>query len=239
MAKKLTAKQKRMRKEAEKKQRAAYQAGKIPAGKSKKPKSQNVPRGTNAERNAARIAERRTAAETAKLSKSDLSAEIVALWDKAYKRYRRLMEQGTPTAATAIYEQNFAGMNPYKNNANTNRAMAAQLKTWLKRKDTRATKAKKVQTKTLEYVRKHGLPNMKKDELTKFFELFEKYLDWTGGIPAGFVQYLEHFAKAYSKYRENPDENMEKIFEDALNRMREAYADNYKPSDFAANPLEI
>lgn len=238
MAKKMTAKQKRMRKEAEKKQRAAYQAGKIPAGKSKKQK-QNVPRGTNAERNAARVAERRTAAETAKLSKADLSAEVVALWDKAYKRYRRLMEQGTPTAASVIYEQNFAGMNPYDNNMNTNRAMIAKLKNWLKRKDTYATKSKKTQSKTLQYLREHGFPQMNKSDLQQFFDLYRKYLEFTGGIPQGVVKYLEHFASAYSKYKENPDENMQLIFETARERMYAEYENTFNASAFAANPLEI
>lgn len=238
MAKKLTAKQKRMRKEAEKKQRAAYQAGKIPAGKSKKPK-QNVPRGTNAERNAARVAERRTAAETAKLSKSDLSAEVVALWDKAYKRYRRLMEQGTPTAATVIYEQNFAGMNPARMNMNTLRAQSAKLKNWLKRKDVSATKSKKTQKNTLKYLRTHGFPQMNKSDLQQFFDLYQKYLEFTGGIPQGVIKYLEHFATAYSKYKENPEENMQLIFETARERMYAEYENTFNASAFAANPLEI
>ena len=237
MAKKLTAKQKRIRKEAEKKQWAAYQAGKIPAGKSKK--VQNVPRGTNVERNAARAAERRTAAETAKLSKSDLSAEVVALWDKAYKRYRRLMEQGTPTAATVIYEQNFAGMNPQKMNVNTLRAQSAKLKNWLKRADTSATKTKKSQRKTLKYLHEHGFKKINADDLQQFFDLYQKYLEYTGGIPQGVVKYIEHFANAYSKYKENPEENMQKIFDEARERMYAEYENTFNAAEFAQNPLEI
>lgn len=238
MAKKLTAKQKRMRKEAEKKQRAAYQAGKIPAGKSKKPK-QNVSRGTNAAKNAARDARRRSAADTAKLSKSQLMAEVAALWDAAYAKYLRLMQQGTPTAATVIYEQNFAGMNPARMNMNTLRAQSAKLKNWLKRKDVSATKSKKAQKSTLKYLRTHGFPQISTDDLTKFFDLYQKYLEFTGGVPQGVKKYLEHFATAYEKYKENPEENMQKIFDTARERMYAEYESTFNTAAFAENPLEL
>lgn len=238
MAKKLTAKQKRMRKEAEKKQRAAYHAGKIPAGKSKKPK-QNVPRGTNAAKNATRDARRRSAADTAKLSKSQLVAEVAALWDAAYAKYLRLMQQGTPTAATVIYEQNFAGMNPARMNMNTLRAQSAKLKNWLKRKDVSATKSKKAQKSTLKYLRTHGFPQISADDLTKFFDLYQKYLEFTGGVPQGVKKYLEHFATAYEKYKENPEENMQKIFDTARERMYAEYESTFNTAAFAENPLEL
>ena len=239
MAKKLTAKQKRMRKEAEKKQRAAYQAGKIPAGKSKKPKVQNVPRGTNAQKKAVNAARNRTTAETAALSKQKLIADVSALWDSAYKKYRRLLQQGTPTAATVIYEQNFAGMNPQKMNVNTLRAQSAKLKNWLKRADTSATKSKKSQKKTLKYLRTHGFPQISADDLTKFFDLYQKYLEFTGGVPQGVKKYLEHFATAYEKYKENPEENMQKIFDNARERMYAEYESTFNAAAFAENPLDL
>lgn len=239
MAKKLTAKQKRMRKEADKKQRAAYQAGKIPAGKSKKPKLQNVPRGTNAQKKAVNVARNRTTAETAALSKQKLIADVSALWDSAYKKYRRLLQQGTPTAATVIYEQNFAGMNLQKMNVNTLRAQSAKLKNWLKRADTSATKTKKSQRKTLKYLHEHGFKKIKADDLQQFFNLYQKYLEYTGGIPQGVVKYIEHFANAYSKCKENPEENMQKIFDEARERMYAEYESTFNAAEFAQNPLEI
>lgn len=240
MAKKLTAKQKRARKLAERAQNVKYKAGGIPAGKPKKKKAAgNVPRGTNAAKNAARDARQRSAADTAKLSKSQLAAEVAALWDAAYAKYRRLLQQGTPTAATVIYEQNFAGMNPYANTVNTNRAIAAKLKQWLKRKDVSATKSKKAQKKTLKYLREHGFPNITPADLSQFFDMYQKYLEYTGGVPQGVKKYLEHFASAYEKYKENPEENMQNIFENARERMYAEYESTFNAAMFSENPLEL
>lgn len=232
--KKLTAKQKRIRNEKERKERAAYEA--------RKETNMNVPRETmrnESQKRALRDARKRTAADTAKLNRAQLSSEVSALWDAAYKKYYRLMQQGTPTAATVIYEQNFAGMNPARMNMNTLRAQSAKLKNWLKRKDVSATKSKKAQKSTLKYLRTHGFPQMNKSDLQQFFDLYQKYLEFTGGIPQGVVKYLEHFASAYSKYKENPDENMQLIFETARERMYAEYENTFNASAFAANPLEI
>lgn len=235
MAKKLSAKQRRLRKAAERKEREGYNAGRIPAGKNSK-KMRAETREKEREKHAARL---RSAADTAKLNKEQLAADIMRLWDEAYKKYRRLMEQGTPNAATAIYEQNFAGMNPYENSMNVNRAIAAQLKNWLRRKDTSATRAKKAQRKTLKYLKKHGFPNIKQEDLEKFFELYNKYLEYTGGTPQGVKKYLEHFANSYEKYKEDPDGNMEEILEEAKRKMYEEYEDTFDPASFSSNPLDI
>lgn len=232
--KKLTALQKRRRKEAEKRNRIAYEK----RGAMPKPTKQPEPPKQTAVK-LSKEAFKRSAAETASLSKSALAADIAALWDTAYGKYKRLMQQGTPNAATVIYEQNFAGMNPYKNNMNTNRALAAKLKTWLKRKDVSATKAKKAQNKTLNYLKKHGFKDITKDELQQFFDLYQKYLEYTGGVPQGVRKYLEHFASAYEKYKEDPETNMQTIFENARERMYSEYETTFNASVFAENPLEF
>lgn len=231
---KLTALQKRIRKEKERKERAAYEA--------RKAKSVNVPRGTmrnESQKKAIRDARKRTAADTAKLNRAQLTAEVSALWDAAYKKYRRLMQQGTPTAATVIYEQNFAGMNPARMNMNTLRAQSVKLKNWLKRKDVSATKSKKAQKSTLKYLRSHGFPQISADDLTKFFDLYQKYLEYTGGVPQGVKKYLEHFATAYEKYKENPEENMQRIFDNARERMYVEYESTFNAAAFAENPLDL
>lgn len=230
---KLTALQKRRRKEAERRDRARYEAAKRP------PSPIPAEPRARADRAAAKAAAGRSAEQAAKLSKAQLSADVTALWDKAYAKYRRLMAQGTPNAATAIYEQNFAGMNPERNTMNKNRALLAQLKSWLKRKDTSATKAKKAQRKTMKYLKEHGFPNISQDELSEFWDLYDKYLEYTGGIPQGAKKYIESFASAYQKYRDDPTGNMGEMFDDARRRMYEEYESDYDPSALAASPLEL
>ena len=117
--KKLSAKQQRMRRERERAERAAYQAGQIkPAPK--KPAKQRAASDANKTKRAVSEAQRRTAAETAAMTNAAVIGDIMRLWDAAYSKYRRLMAQGTPNLATSIYEQNFAGMDPTQNNVNKN-----------------------------------------------------------------------------------------------------------------------
>ena len=230
---KLTALQKRRRKEAERRDRARYEATKRP------PSPIPAEPRARADRAAVKAAAGRTAEQAAKLSKAQLAADVSALWDKAYSKYRRLMAQGTPNAATAIYEQNFAGMNPERNSMNKNRALLAQLKNWLKRKDTSATKAKKAQRKTLDYLKKHGFPDISSDEMTDFWDMYDKYLEYTGGIPQGAKKYIESFASAYQKYRDDPAGNMQEMFEDAKQRMYAEYENTFDPSALASSPLDL
>lgn len=223
--KKLTALQKRMRKEAEKKERAAYESGKIKPAPSRKPDRQKIAdkKASEQKRWERRQAQKRTAADVAGMNAAAVISDLMSLWNSAYHRYQLLKQAGISNAATAIYEQNFAGMNPFANSLNENRAMIAALKKWLSRRDVSVHRGQKTKRKMLQNLEKWGIGGMDDDEITEFWDLYEKYVEWLGGVPSNIVRYLEHFASAYAVYRASPDMSHEEMFEIARRKMEQDY----------------
>lgn len=189
-----------MRKQAEKLARALYQAGKTPAAE---PKRAAAKRAAKEEIRQAQILESRqqrmSSEEVAKLSKQDAAALLRDLLDQAYRRYYALMQQGTPNAATAIYETDFAGLNPDGMTANAIRAKIAALQKWLRRKDVSPKRAKKKQQKDLEWLRDHGFPDVTEEELEDFYDMYAKYLEYAGYGKHYITGRLANFANIYSQ----------------------------------------
>lgn len=222
MAKKQTAAQRRMRKQAEKLARALYDAGKTPAAQ---PKRAAAKRAAREEIRQAQIFEARqrnmSSEEVAKLTKQDAAALLRDLHDQAYRRYYALMQQGTPNAATAIYESDFAGLNPDGMTINAIRAKIAALQKWLRRKDVSLKRAKKKQQKDLEWLRDHGFPDVVEDELEDFYDMYAKYLEYAGYGKHYITGRLANFANVYSQL-EDPS------LPDALKRIDEEMRRQYE-----------
>lgn len=235
--KKPTAKQRRMQKAREKAERARYLESKKP----KAPAPDNVTRARERKaKQELKLARQRSSAEVAALKGQQVIAELNILWDEAYRKYRRLMQAGTPNAATAIYEQNFAGMNPAANNLNKNRALIAALKKWLARKDTSTTRAKKARRKTeRQFEREFGYSKMTDEERRAFWSMYNKYVEYTGGIPQGSKHYLKHFSNAYQTYRENPRMTQKELFDNARERMMKEYEQSISADTFSVDPLGL
>ena len=211
-----------MRKQAEKLARALYQAGKTPAAK---PKRAAAKRAAKEEIRQAQILESRqqrmSSEEVAKLSKQDAAALLRDLLDQAYRRYYTLMQQGTPNAATAIYETDFAGLNPDGMTANAIRAKIAALQKWLRRKDVIPKRAKRKQQKDLEWLRGHGFPDVTEEELEDFYDMYAKYLEYAGYGKHYITGRLANFANIYSQL-EDPS------LPDALQRIDEEMRRQYE-----------
>lgn len=222
MAKKQTAAQRRMRKQAEKLARALYEAGKRPAAS---PKRAAAKRAAREEIRQAQILEARqrnmSSEDVAKLTKQDAAALLRDLHDQAYRRYYALMQQGTPNAATAIYESDFAGLNPDGMTVNAIRAKIAALQKWLRRKDVSLKRARKKQQKDLEWLRDHGFPDVTADELEDFYDMYAKYLEYAGYGKHYITGRLANFASVYSQL-EDPS------LPDALKRIDEEMRRQYE-----------
>lgn len=217
-----TAAHRRLRKQADKLARALYQAGKIPAAE---PKRAAAKRAAKEEIRQAQILESRqqrmSSEEVAKLSKQDAAALLRDLHDQAYRRYYALMQQGTPNAATAIYETDFAGLNPDGMTANAIRAKIAALQKWLRRKDVSPKRAKRKQQKDLEWLRGHGFPDVTEEELEDFYDMYAKYLEYAGYGKHYITGRLANFANIYSQL-EDPS------LPDALKRIDEEMRRQYE-----------
>lgn len=222
MAKKQTAAQRRMRKQAEKLARALYDAGKRPAAQ---PKRAAAKRAAREEIRQTQIFEARqrnmSSEEVAKLTKQDAAALLRDLHDQAYRRYYALMQQGTPNAATSIYESDFAGLNPDGMTINAIRAKIAALQKWLRRKDVSLKRAKRKQQKDLEWLRDHGFPDVTVDELEDFYDMYAKYLEYAGYGKHYITGRLANFANVYSQL-EDPS------LPDALKRIDEEMRRQYE-----------
>ena len=238
--KKPTAKQRRMQKARERAERAAYERGEIkPKAPKAKAKRERAETARRAEQSAATGYRRLSAAETAKLPNSELIANIMRLWDDAYRKYRALKAAGISNVATSLYEESFAGMNPAENNINQNRAIATALKKWLKRKDTSVSRSKKNKKKTERLFEKEfGYDKMSEDERREFWNLYKKYVEYVGGIPQGASHYLKHFSNAYKVYREKSQVTQKQLFDSARERMMKEYEQSISADTFGGNPLE-
>lgn len=244
MAKKKTALQKRREREKERARRKAYESGKVapakPKGKSARRKAAEAERQLQKQKTAYR---KRSAAETAQLNREDLAAEVQNLWNDAYHKYRALKDAGISNAATALYEDQFAGMNPWENTVNKNRALAAMLRKWLHRKDTSVTRGKKNKKKMKDRFFKDFDEMFEEDGeddvMREFWETWEMFVEWLGGIPAEFVQYLEIFTECYLEWKQNPDMSQEEFFQNAKTKIMQAYAESYTSDRPFTNPLDV
>lgn len=221
---KLNAAQRRARNAAEKLARALYTAGKTkPAEPQKMAKRRKAAEAVKeAQREESRFLNE-TPDVTSQKSKSELMEDVRRLHDIAYWRYYQLMQQGTPNAATSIYETEFAGMDPGSMTINELRAMAHKLRRWLRRKDVSAKRARRGQNKTLEYLKAHGFPDVTADDLPQFFDMLAKYHEIYGGYNRYAIQY---FASAYAAEIDNPLESMEEIFARTNEELRREYERN-------------
>ncbi len=242
---KKTALQRRRERERERDIRTAYQAGKIapaqPKGKAARRKAAEQARQSQIKAGAYK---RRSSAEVAQMNKADLITDAMRLWDDAYNKYRALRESGISNAATSMYEQQFAGMDIYSKNVNELRAIIAQLKHWLSRKDTRVTRAKRAKKKMMQGVFA-DMPDITEDEISDFWHNFALFKEQYGGT-FGIMSKKRHggsppsvFAQAVKIARENPNMTAQQIFQTAYERMRTEYEQYYKEFDFGESPLGL
>ena len=234
---KMNAKQRHLKRQAEKLARALYEAGTTAP---KAPKKTSARRRAEAEIREAQRAEsaliNQSSGDTAQMSKADLIDAVKQLHDIAYGRYYALMQQGTPNAATSIYETEFAGMNPEGMTVNALRATMAKLQKWLKRKDTGRKKAKRAQKKTLDYLKKHGFPNVTADDLDDFFDAYARFLEYHGYGSRYTAGRVAAFAGVYAEM-ENPLENMQDLLDKADKEMRREYERNNGADTFGGIEL--
>ena len=233
MARKETAKQRRQRKERERAQQAAYERGDIPAAL---PKSRaGRARHEQARREIQRAYTQfltRPASESAKMQAADIRAEVAALHDIAYGKYYAMMRQGTPSAGTVIYENDFAGLNVDEMSVNELRAYASKFRHWLQRKDIIPKRAAALQRKQLQFLKKQGIDNPTPADLDRYFDLFSKYRQTHKGQSIGSPQIAQAFAKARAA-----NMSMEQALTAAEKEIEKAYERNMRNAGFAT-PLE-
>ena len=219
--KKETAKQRRERKERERVERAAEKAARRQSFKEYRTTQRKISALIN-----------RPYEEVSRMKETDLLAETLALHGIAYERYSALLAQGTPNVATSIYETEFGGLNPTENNINANRAVAAKLRAWLKRKDTGLKRAKRQQEKTLKWAKKHGYTG-DAEGLKELFEYMANYSELHGG------QYKYNLFPAVYSAIIDAGGTMEDVFKEYDKRERAAYEHDIATTGFGGAPLEI
>lgn len=239
MARKENALQRKLRKARERAERAAYERGDIPPrmGKGAKGKARAEERRRTAQREYHEFLTR-PAEQTARMKAGDIRAEVEALHDLAYGKFRALMEQGTPNAATVKYMNEFAGMNVPDMNINELRHTANALRNWLRRKDLYLERQKRAQEKTLARLRAEGLTVTAAD-LPDYWDFVNK------------AQHSSYYRKPEGS-QGSPDKATKQAFarmmrgeitmQDALNEaeqgMKESYERTVKNNGFVASPLE-
>lgn len=234
MARKETAKQRRARKERERAQRLAYERGDIPAGM---PKSRT---GREQREQARRAVQReyshflnRPAEETSSMTAEQVRAEVAALHDIAYGKFRAMMQQGTPTAGTSKYITDFAGINVDEMDINELRAYASNFRKWLRRKDIIPKRARAIQQNQLRFLRSQGITDVKPEDLDKYFDLFSKYRQLHKGQSIGSPE----IAKAFSEMRAG-NLSMRDALTMAEKEMEKTYERNVRNAGFSS-PLDI
>lgn len=170
--------------------------------------------------------------EVSKMTETALLVEVTALHGIAYERYQALLAQGTPNVATVKYETEFGGLNPAENNINANRAVAAKLRAWLKRKDANLKRAKRQQEKTLKWARKHGYTG-DADGLKELFEYMVAYSELHGG------QYKYNLFPAVYSAIVDAGGSMQDVFAEYDKRERAAYERDMSNTRFGGAPLEM
>lgn len=233
MARKETAKQRRQRKERERARQAAYERGEIPAAlpKSRAGRARHEQARREMQREYSRFLTR-PASESAKMQGADIRAEVAALHDIAYDRYRAMMQQGTPSAGTVIYENDFAGLNVDAMTVNELRAYASKFRHWLQRKDIIPKRAAALQRKQLQFLRKQGIDNPTPADLDRYFDLFSKYRQTHKGQSIGSPQIAQAFAKARAA-----NMTMQQALTAAEKEIDKAYERNMRNAGYQS-PLE-
>lgn len=239
MAKKENALQRKLRKARERAERAAYERGDIPPamGRGAKGKARAEERRRTAQREYHDFLTR-PADQTSRMTASDIRAEVEALHDLAYGKFRALMEQGTPNAATSLYMENFAGMNVPDMNINELRHTANALRKWLGRKDLYLKRQKRSQQRVIDQLRKQGITVTAAD-LPSYWDFVRK----AQSMP---------FSRAVKHSTGSPDTNVKQAFarmmrgeitmQEALNEaetgLRHDYEQAITHNGLVASPLE-
>ena len=236
--KKPNAAQRRAKKQAEKLARALYAAGKVAA---KKPQNPTARRKQQAQKSKEQSFNDSliylSSADFAQASKKNKMDFIRRLRDEAYRRYKKLIDQGTPNAATAVFETEFfAGIDPEGMSENAMRATFVKLQKWLRRKDVSAKSAQKRQEHTLDYPREHGFPDVTADDLEGFFDTYARFLEYHGYGSRYFSGRIAAFTEIYAEY-ETPLDSMQEIFERADEEMRREYERNNGADTFGGIQL--
>ena len=238
MAKKLTALQKRQRKEKERKEREAYQRGGIkpqqPKGKAARRKAAADYAEQQRQQHAAR---KRSAKDVSTLTREQLKQDLHRLFKEAESKYQRLVDADIVNKATHIFEDNFAGLDIDGVTVNEMRAKIAALKQYLKRKDLRKTRAKKTKKKMEERFFKDW-DSATDAARAEFWELWEKFLELHPDTKKYAEKYIEAFMAVYVKWKQNPNATLDELFENAWGRMLDEYESGYNESEFAGNPFD-
>lgn len=239
MAKRETAKQRRERKTRERKQRELYERGQIPPaiGKGKRGREKAMERMQTAQRKLYEIVNR-SASDANTLPTEQFRDEVYALHELAYEKYSRLIEQGTPNAATVTYESEFALMPIHGMTLNELRAFAAKLRHWLKRKDLYAKRQKHYQQSQIQRLKAYGI-DANADSLKDYYDFVSKARqlganpNWknTRGSPPVSVKI------AYARYQSG-EVSLADALHEAIEGMKREYEQSVTATTFGFNPLE-
>lgn len=239
MAKNETAKQRRERKTRERKQRELYERGQIPPaiGKGKRGREKAMARMQTEQRKLHEIVNR-SASDANTLPTEQFRDEVYALHELAYEKYSRLIEQGTPNAATVMYESEFALMPIHGMSLNELRAFAAKLRHWLKRKDLYAKRQKHYQQSQIQRLKSYGI-DANADSLKDYYDFVSKARqlganpNWknTRGSPPVSVKI------AYARYQSG-EVSLADALHDAIEGMKREYEQSITATSFGFNPLE-
>lgn len=239
MAKRETAKQRRERKTRERKQRELYERGQIPPaiGKGKRGRQKAMERMQTAQRQLYEIVNR-SATDANTIPTEQFRDEVYALHELAYEKYSALISQGTPNAATVIYESEFTLMPIHGMTLNELRAFAAKLRHWLKRKDLYAKRQKHYQQSQIQRLKAYGI-DANADSLKDYYDFVSKVRqlgaspNWknTRGSPPVSVKI------AYARYQSG-ESSLADAIHDALEGVKREYEQSITANTFGFNPLD-
>ena len=197
---KVTALQRKTRRQAEKLARALYAAGRTPAAEPKSTAARQKKReAVRKEQKAHYEWINMRPDDVSQMSKRNTKKLLSDLLAIAHAQYSMLIDQGTPNSATAIFENEFAFLNPNDMTINAMRAKIIALQKWLRRKDVIAKRAKRKQQKDLKWLREHGFPDVTEDELTDFYDMYARYLEYAGYGKHYITGRLANFANIYAQ----------------------------------------
>lgn len=219
---KLTALQRRQRKEKEKAERRLYEQGRIEPGRPKRKKARKQEQERRRQLSHQHFMQHKHTLE--KLKKQDLQDIALDLFNDAYRRYHKLKAAGISNVATSIYESDFAGHASYLKalNKNSLKGVIRDLRKWLDRKDVQFKRAKRAFDKNM---KRWGFSNA--DEAAVFWSDYKKWREASSessnadGSPPG----VDEFMDAWYNGRENGAE-LDQIFDDADALVRSDYEEN-------------
>lgn len=219
---KLTALQRRQRKEKEKAERRLYEQGRIDPGRPKRTKARKQEQERRRQQKQQHFMQHKHNLE--KLKKQELQDIALALFNEAYKKYYNLKSNGISNVATSIYESDFAGHASYIKTLNKNsiKGVIRDLRKWLDRKDTQYKRAKRAFDKNM---KRWGFSNA--DEAAVFWSEYKKWRETSDessnadGSPPG----VDEFMQAWYNGREN-GADLDQIFDDADALVRSDYEEN-------------